>query len=58
MNEAKRNEESDLTELLCVDDERIYPCNDCGLLRSKNEGGTVLTVWEDCWDKHFKKKGA
>ena len=34
-------------------DERIYPCADCGLLRSKAEGGTVFTVCDDCWDnKH------
>lgn len=33
------------------DDERIYPCNECGKLRSKNEGGTTFTVCEECWDK-------
>lgn len=33
---------------------RIYPCADCGKMRSKNEGGTTFTVCDDCWDKHFK----
>ncbi len=37
------------------DDERIYPCDDCGKLRSKNEGGTVFTVCEECWDKLYPK---
>jgi len=37
------------------DDERIYPCSDCGKLRSKNEGGTVFTVCDECWDKIYKK---
>lgn len=32
-------------------EERIYPCAECGTLRSKAEGGTVFTVCDDCWDK-------
>lgn len=32
-------------------DEKIYPCADCGKMRSKNEGGTVFTVCDECWDK-------
>ncbi len=31
--------------------EKMYPCDDCGELRSKDEGGTVFTVCEGCWDK-------
>ncbi len=37
-----------------ADDEKIYPCDDCGKMRGKNEGGTVFTVCDACWDKHFK----
>ena len=33
---------------------RIYPCATCGKMRSKNEGGTVFTVCDECWDKQFK----
>ena len=33
--------------------ERIYPCADCGTMRSKDEGGTVFTVCDTCWDKHY-----
>jgi len=33
------------------DDERKYPCDMCGKLRSKNEGGTTFTVCDECWDK-------
>jgi len=43
-------------ELLCDDDKKIYPCDDCGKLRSKNEGGTTFTVCDECWDKHFDDK--
>lgn len=34
---------------------KIYPCVDCGKMRSKDEGGTVFTVCEICWDKRHKK---
>jgi hypothetical protein len=37
-------------------DEKIYPCEDCGLLRSANEGGLIFTVCDECWDNHFKAK--
>jgi hypothetical protein len=40
-------------DLLCDDDKKIYPCDDCGKMRSKNEGGTTFTVCDDCWSKHF-----
>jgi hypothetical protein len=29
---------------------RIYPCDRCGKLRSKAEGGTTFTVCDECWD--------
>ncbi len=32
-------------------DARIYPCDRCGKMRSKNEGGTVFTVCDTCWDE-------
>ena len=32
--------------------EKIYPCDKCGKLRSKDEGGTVFTVCDECWDKN------
>lgn len=31
-----------------------YPCQDCGKLRTKDEGGTTFTVCDECWDKHYK----
>jgi hypothetical protein len=34
---------------------RIYPCRDCGVMRSKSEGGTTFTVCDECWDKIYKK---
>lgn len=34
-------------------DARIYPCADCGKMRSKNEGGTTFTVCDDCWDRSY-----
>lgn len=33
--------------------DRIYPCADCGMMRTKDEGGTIFTVCEACWDKHY-----
>ena len=30
---------------------RIYPCADCGTMRSESEGGRVFTVCDGCWDK-------
>ena len=37
------------------DNSEIYPCADCGKLISKNQGGTVFTVCEECWDKKYGK---
>ena len=37
------------------DDDKVYPCTDCGVLRSKNEGGTTFTVCDKCWDKNYLK---
>ena len=34
---------------------RKYPCDMCGKLRSKDEGGTVFTVCDECWDKSYPK---
>jgi hypothetical protein len=37
---------------------RIYPCHDCGVMRSDAEGGTTFTVCDECWDKsHPKERG-
>lgn len=30
-------------------EERIYPCDRCGKLRTKAEGGTTFTVCDACW---------
>jgi hypothetical protein len=30
---------------------RVYPCADCGVLRTAAEGGTVFTVCDACWNK-------
>lgn len=35
-------------------EERLYPCADCGKLRTKDEGGTTFTVCDECWDKRMK----
>ncbi len=29
----------------------LYPCRECGMLRTKAEGGTTFTVCDTCWDK-------
>jgi hypothetical protein len=28
-----------------------YPCDRCGTMRTKAEGGTIFTVCDECWDK-------
>jgi hypothetical protein len=35
---------------------RIYPCVECGKMRSKDEGGTTFTVCDECWDKAHPHK--
>jgi DNA-directed RNA polymerase subunit RPC12/RpoP len=35
--------------------ETLYPCADCGTLRTKEEGGTTFTVCDECWEKHYAK---
>lgn len=37
------------------DDDKVYPCVECGTLRSKREGGTIFTLCDKCWGKHFKQ---
>jgi hypothetical protein len=37
------------------DDDEVYPCWDCGVLRSKNQGGTTFTVCDGCWDKRHSR---
>lgn len=32
------------------DADRIYPCADCGTMRTEAEGGTTFTVCDKCWD--------
>ena len=39
-------------------DAKIYPCVECGKMRSQNQGGTTFTVCDKCWDKHRKKEHA
>ena len=36
----------------------IYPCADCGKLRSIDQGASVFTVCDACWDKKHKSKTA
>lgn len=35
-------------------DAEIYPCADCGCMRSENQGGKIFTVCDECWDKYYK----
>jgi len=37
-------------------EEKKYPCDRCGKLRTKDEGGTTFTVCDDCWDKWQKEE--
>jgi hypothetical protein len=34
--------------------EPLYPCDDCGTMRTKAEGGTTFTVCDACWEKHYR----
>lgn len=31
---------------IIINNIRKYPCKNCGVLRSKNEGGEIFTVWD------------
>lgn len=33
----------------------LYPCDTCGTMRTKAEGGTTFTVCDECWDKEHPK---
>lgn len=33
----------------------LYPCADCGAMRTKAEGGTTFTVCDECWEKRYPK---
>jgi hypothetical protein len=35
------------------ENERIYPCAHCGLMRSLSEGGRIFTVCDKCWDSSY-----
>jgi len=37
-------------------EEEKYPCNKCGVLRTKAGGGTTFTVCDECWDKEWDLK--
>lgn len=30
---------------------KIYPCIECGVMRTASEGGTTFTICDDCWDR-------
>ena len=46
-----------LQDALDAERGRIYPCADCGKMRTKEEGGTTFTVCDECWDKRFDTGG-
>jgi predicted HAD superfamily Cof-like phosphohydrolase len=37
-------------------DNRIFPCRDCGKMRSAAEGGDIFTVCDGCWDSTIAQK--
>lgn len=38
--------------------DEVYPCADCGVLRSEHQGGRSFTVCDKCWIEYWKKKEA
>ena len=34
--------------------EPTYPCADCGVPRTKAQGGRTFTVCDECWDKQLQ----
>jgi len=44
-----------MSDKIEADSVRIYPCEKCGKLRTKDEGGTTFTFCDDCWDKYYGK---
>jgi hypothetical protein len=36
--------------------EDAYPCTKCGKLRTKDEGGTVFSYCDECWDKDKQER--
>lgn len=44
-----------IEEALEIVNEKKYPCVICGKLRTKDEGGEIFTLCDDCWEKNKKK---
>jgi hypothetical protein len=40
--------------MINCDEARVFPCQDCGVMRSKAEGGNIFTVCDACWDRTFR----
>lgn len=38
-------------------DPRVHPCDTCGKLRTKAEGGTVFTLCDECWNRRHPNRG-
>jgi len=38
------------------DNKRIYKCANCSKMRTKDEGGQVFVVCDECWDEHYRLK--
>ena len=38
-----------------ISGEELYPCKNCGTLRTQAEGGTTFTLCDECWDKKYPK---
>ena len=36
--------------------EKLYPCDGCGKMRTKAEGGTTFTVCDECWGEKYPKQ--
>lgn len=54
MTADKRRYSTDAIHVPMDDNDEVYPCADCGVLRSKKQGGTTFTVCDECWHKYWR----
>lgn len=38
------------------ENDTLYLCQNCGLKRSKAEGGNVFAVCDECWDYYYSPR--
>ena len=44
----------DATKMVPVSSEQLFPCVRCGVFRTEAQGGDIVTVCDECWDRNSR----